>query len=122
MCMWCLSGRSQLGIIVTTGAGAIRPRLTTKMPRVRHRNRDVQRAHIKFVSIPARTISKYRVGIQRFFKWQRIEKLPMPQSFDELDHQAGEYINFMYQDDRPLGWATDFVSGLKKNTRDAAAN
>ena len=91
------------------------------MPRVKRQNRNVQRAHIKYLSITARTMSKYRVGIQRFFKWQSIQGLAMPSDFDELDFQASEFVKCVYQDDRPLGWVTDFVSGLKR-FRSAAGN
>jgi integrase len=38
----------------------------------------------------------------------------MPTTLAELDYQAGEFINFIYLDERPLGWAGDFVSGLKR--------
>lgn len=84
------------------------------MPRTRKRSRDVKKGHIKFVSVSAKTIDRYRVGVKRFFSWMSRERIPMPNSFDELDHHAGEFIHFLYQDDRPLGWVTDFVSGMKR--------
>jgi integrase len=38
----------------------------------------------------------------------------VPKNFGQLDHLGGEYINFLYQDESPLGWAGDFISGLKR--------
>lgn len=38
----------------------------------------------------------------------------MPESLADLDISSAEYINELYQDDLPLGWASGFVCGLKR--------
>ncbi len=37
-----------------------------------------------------------------------------PRIITELDYLSGEFIHFLYQDDRPVGWASDFLCGLKR--------
>ena len=39
---------------------------------------------------------------------------PLPETLPDLDVRAAEYINELYQDDLPLGWASDFICGLKR--------
>ena len=40
--------------------------------------------------------------------------MDLPISFDDLDNVASEFINHLYQDDRPLSWASDFCCGIKR--------
>ena len=84
------------------------------MPFKRRRVAEVKKGHIKYVSVTARTIERYKVGCRRFYAWMAREGLSMPNSFEELDFVAGEYVNCFYVDDYPLGWITDFISGMKR--------
>ena len=38
----------------------------------------------------------------------------MPTDLEELDSIASEFVNELYQDDRPVCWASEFSCGLKK--------
>ena len=74
----------------------------------------VRKAHVKYESIRASTVVRYKVAVRKFFAFLAMFHLAIPGSFEDLDSQAGEYINFLYLDDRPLSWANDFLCGLKR--------
>ena len=66
------------------------------------------------MGITEKTLQKYRVAVARFFDWLKKNGEEMPNDLDELDAIASEFINELYQDDRPVGWASEFACGLKK--------
>ena len=70
--------------------------------------------HVKFVGLQNTTVARYKKSISRFFEWMEVEQISTPESWTELDDAAGEYVNYLYLDDRPIGWALDFVSGMKR--------
>jgi integrase len=113
--MFCLFGRYPRGIIPTQAAGAIRARQLDAMP-VRHkfRPRIVRQAHIKFVGITKLTTTRYKNAVKRFFEWHKSAEFATAVNFAELDYQLSEYINFLYQDERPTGWAGDCLAGFKR--------
>jgi integrase len=85
------------------------------MPRVsRNTAGKVTKVHIKFVSMAPKTIIKYRIAVRRFLWWRKSAGFPYPDELSAFDHQVGEFINHLYLDDSPLGWATDCISGLKR--------
>ena len=95
-------------------AAGTRPRFYS-MPRVKlSRNRVVRRSHIKYVGLQVSTILKYRKAVARFFAWLKASEYCIPNTLAALDNRAAEYVNELYQDDLPLGWATDFISGIKR--------
>ena len=109
-----LSGRLVRGFVAMRGAGAIRP-LLNRMPRVKKNpNKIVRRSHIKYVGLQVATIIKYKKAVARFFAWLKANASVWPSSLFLLDELAAEYVNELYQDDLPLGWASDFVCGLKR--------
>ena len=79
----------------------------------------VRKAHVKLETITETTLRRYNIAVGRFFGWRRSCNLSVPASLAALDFQAGEFIHFLYLDGRPLGWAGDFVSGLKRLFQDA---
>jgi integrase len=85
------------------------------MPRVsRSKAGTVTKVHIKFVSMAPKTLIKYRLAVRRFLWWRRSAGFPYPSAVADFDHQVSEFINHLYLDDSPLGWATDCISGLKR--------
>ena len=85
------------------------------MPRVKvAKNKVVRRSHIKYVGLQVATVLKYRKAVARFFAWMKGSNFPLPVTLPDLDVRAAEYINELYQDDLPLGWASDFICGLKR--------
>ena len=73
-----------------------------------------KKAHIKHVGITEKTLKKYRFAVARFFDWLRENDEELPDDLEELDNIASEFVNELYQDDRPVGWASEFACGLKK--------
>ena len=73
-----------------------------------------KKAHIKHEGITDKTLVKYRVAVRRFFDWLKDNGEQLPNDLDNLDNVAGEFVNDLYQDDRPVGWASEFSCGLKK--------
>jgi integrase len=85
------------------------------MPRVsRSRVGTVLKVHIKFVSMAPKTLIKYKLAVRRFLWWRRSAGFPYPSAVADFDYQVSEFINHLYLDDSPLGWATDCISGLKR--------
>ena len=74
----------------------------------------VYKAHIKLAGLQPGTNHKYKCGIARFFNWIKVSELPFPSSLEDLDQIAGESVNYLIQDDLPLGWGSDFVCGFKR--------
>ena len=72
------------------------------------------RRHIKYAGVQPATVKRYRQQLSRFFAYLSSNRIPRPASLEELDHEVGEYINALYQDDYPLSFGNDLVSGLKK--------
>ena len=85
--------------------------MTKKTP---PRNPLPKKGHIKYVGITQRTLKKYRFAVARFFDWFKRNCEEMPDDLDSLDTVASEFVNELYQDDRPVGWASEFACGLKK--------
>lgn len=94
------------------GAGLL-PTPPEVMPR-KSQKPMVHKVHLKYTGLQQTTIKRYRRNILRFFTWLELSELLMPKTFDLLDVYASEYVNHLYMDDYPLGWASDFVCGIKR--------
>jgi integrase len=79
-----------------------------------HPVQKVRKLHLKFVSISPATTRRYKIAVHRFFVWRKSAGHSAVSSLAQLDQLGGEYLNFLWQDDSPLYWAGDFVSGLKR--------
>ena len=85
------------------------------MTKKKHTRRPLaKKAHVKYVGITEKTLTKYRFAVARFFDWLRENNEELPDDLEELDNTASEFVNELYQDDRPVGWASEFACGLKK--------
>ncbi len=49
----------------------------------------VRKTHIKYEALSETSLRRYQVAVQRLFVWR------------------SEFVNFLYLDERPLGWAGD---------------
>ena len=78
------------------------------------RKPDTRRGHVKYAGLQLSTIRKYNLAIKRFFVWLDSAEKTVPVSLEDLDEAVGEYINHLYQDDLPVGWASDVVCGFKR--------
>jgi integrase len=83
---------------------------------VRHkfRPRVARQSHIKFLGITKLTETRYKNAVKRFFEWRKSSEFDTAQTHAELDLQLSEFINFLYQDERPTNWAGDCLAGFKR--------
>ena len=88
------------------------------MPRDKYRRsrrlRLVPKQHIKYEGLRPMTITRYRRQINCFFEYLSDNDLDLPVDFDDLDETVGEFINHLYQDDYPINYGNDLLSGLKR--------
>ena len=57
------------------------------------------------------TLKWYNQQVQRFFHWQ--ERLgSLPESAAELDQVVCDYLEALWEDGEPKGWADDLLIGL----------
>ena len=77
-------------------------------------NTGSRRGHVKYAGIADRTIARYKKQVRNFFAFLHVHDGSFPHTMDELDTAAGDYVNHLYQEGEPYGYATDFVSGLRR--------
>ena len=69
---------------------------------------------LREVGILDKTRKRYLVMLQRFLSHLRDLHVRLPQTCSELDARAAAYMEELWQDDRPEGWAADLLSGIKR--------
>ena len=74
----------------------------------------VPKRHVKYEGILAATLHRYRRQIRNFFTYLSDNGVELPQDLESLDDLVSEYINHIYQDDYPIDFGNDLVSGLKR--------
>ena len=72
------------------------------------------KVHLKYLGITPKTRSNYNTAMRRFYLFVQHCLDRPPEDEQELRTAAAEFINFLYQNDRPLYWAGDFLSGFKR--------
>ncbi len=53
------------------------------------------------------TETRCKNAVRGFFEWRGSAEFASAATFAELDFQLSEFINYLYQDERPTGWAGD---------------
>ena len=84
------------------------------MPVSRAPGRRVQKGYLELMGVGPIWVEKCKDAMRKFFLYLRRHKIRIPRSRNELDEQVAEYVNFLYQDDRPLDWAASFLGVLKR--------
>ena len=116
-CAFSLAADTYVLPVWTIGSWNFRTRGVASIPlgMVRSvRKPDTRRGHVKYAGLQLSTIRKYNLAIKRFFVWLDSAEKTIPVSLEDLDEAVGEYINHLYQDDLPVGWASDVVCGFKR--------
>ena len=70
--------------------------------------------HPKYVGITRKTLNRYRKQVRLFFRYLRVHGIGMPECLEALDDSVAEYVNHVYQEGEPAGYASDLVSGFKR--------
>lgn len=71
-----------------------------------------QRQHLSRIGIGPATDKRYRSQLLSFFRWLSVQNFALPSSVPEIDLLASEYVNHMWQEHEPFGYAGDLISGL----------
>ena len=69
---------------------------------------------LREVGISAVTLRRYQIRIHWFFIYLQLRNISLPKTNDELDYHASNYLEHLWREGEPEGWATDFVSGLRR--------
>lgn len=72
------------------------------------------RGHLKYEGVRETILRRYRKQVTRFFDYLRAYDIPEPRTFLEFEHVTGEYVNHLYQELEPYGYAGDFLSGIRR--------
>ena len=79
-----------------------------------HRHLLRPKAHIKFENMQLSTLERCCAAVQRFFSWLRLNEFSLLASLSDLDDLLGKFTICLYQDELPLGWASDVLSGTTR--------
>ena len=90
------------------------PALMRRAPDPLRRRRSVRKVHLKYVGITPKTLERYRRALQGFFRHLRRYGIPLPRTMGEFDEAVAEYINEMWLEDEPHGYANDLISGISR--------
>ena len=68
------------------------------------------------LAVPSRqqTRNDYKAALNRFYAFVDFRFVKKPTSPEALRFACAEFVNFLYQDDRPIGWAGNFLSAMKR--------
>ena len=66
------------------------------------------------MGISDRTAARYKKALINFFEYVDTHGHSIPNTMSELDYLAGEFVNHLYQEMEPYGYAGDFISALRR--------
>ena len=72
------------------------------------------RTHLKYVGLKQITLNRYNAAVTRFFTYLKLTETPFPRTVAEIEYATSEYVNFLYQNEDPLSWASTFLSGIRR--------
>ena len=58
-------------------------------------------SHLRFAGLQRRTLRAYRLGLDRFLLFSKVERLPL-RTHRQLDFAVGEYLNACFRRERAL--------------------
>ena len=70
--------------------------------------------HLSRVGIKAATRTRYRRMVLLFFDHLTLYAIRTPRNLSDLDYEASEFVNHLWQEGEPIGWAGNFLSGLQR--------
>ena len=62
----------------------------------------VQREHIKLKGLGLVSRIRYKRAVWRFLEWRKLAELEKPRKMHVLEFVCAEFVNFLYQYERPL--------------------
>ena len=70
-------------------------------------------SHLRFAGLQRRTLRAYRLGLDRFLLFSKVERLPL-RTHRQLDFAVGEYLNALFQEGESNAQGGHLLSGLKR--------
>lgn len=70
--------------------------------------------HLKYRGIKSRTLNAYSKAVHKFFRHLTRLKVKVPKTVRRLDAVLAEYINHMWLEGEPVGYAGHLISGMKR--------
>ena len=86
----------------------------TKKPKKLKAPRVSLKVSLKYRGIQPSTKKRYEAQLKAFFLFLKGNELELATSWRDLDLQVAEYVDHMFQDDVPIGYAGDLLSGLSR--------
>ena len=69
---------------------------------------------LKYRGIAPVTRQRYEKQLRQFFEYIRHMHIPFPKSWRDLDQRVAEYIDHMFLEGEPVGYAGDLLSGMSR--------
>ena len=82
--------------------------------RVRRPGVAPRRGTLREVGVAKTTLRRYKIRVNSFFLFLELRGYRLPRAMEELDTRASEFVDHLWLEGEPEGWATDFASGLKR--------
>ena len=70
------------------------------------------RKHLRLIGI--KSIDKYMTAVRRFFSFLNLTEYPWPVTDPDMCEALAEFVNYLWQDERPFDWASTFCSGFAR--------
>jgi hypothetical protein len=86
----------------------------TKGVKVRKPARASKKLSLKYRGIVQKTRIRYEAQLKIFFDYLSTYDLAIPKTWRKLDRVVSNYIDFMYHEEIPVGYAGDLLSGLAR--------
>ena len=74
----------------------------------------VRTGGLKYRGISCRTRKRYEQQLRRFFEHLTRHEIPIPSSFRQLDETLANYIDHMFLEGEPVGYAGDAISAISR--------
>ena len=84
------------------------------MTKVRKKKKPVQGLGLKYRGISSRTRQRYERQITVFFNYLTRHSITLPSTYRKLDELLSSYVDHMFLDDEPIGYAGDLISAFSR--------
>ena len=76
--------------------------------------REVQKLSLKYKGISPKTRHRYESQIKIFFSYLTRNDIVLPSLYRQLDTVLSDYIDHMFMEGEPIGYAGDLISGISR--------
>ncbi len=70
--------------------------------------------HLRWKGVKPRTLKAYCKALHHFFLHLKLKRTRLPRSISSLDQLLADYINHMYLEGEPIGYAGHLLSAIKR--------